>query len=166
MSLTVSLRSPRLSALWPSRASAVSWKHVTHWLSPKSAKLAWESDSYEMMMMKGREIIYVCSSVCACVGDPRFLLSQQQFALTESMSLYLKLGNSRSHFSQRYSPFCWSMTFLLQPEDGQAWYRQFSLRIYTTVATQLKYSAWTQRRKKRGRNLIMGDGAAWSIKTT
>ena len=42
--LTVSLSSPNSSALWPNRTSAVSWKHVTHWLSPKSAKLAWESD--------------------------------------------------------------------------------------------------------------------------
>lgn len=42
VSLTVSLSCPSVSALWPNRASAVSWKHVTHWLSPKSAKLAWE----------------------------------------------------------------------------------------------------------------------------
>lgn len=44
MCLTVSLSSPNVSALWPNRTSAVSWKNVTHWLSPKSAKLAWESD--------------------------------------------------------------------------------------------------------------------------
>lgn len=40
VSLTVSLSCPSACALWPNRTSAVSWKHVTHWLSPKSAKLA------------------------------------------------------------------------------------------------------------------------------
>lgn len=58
--------------------------------------------------------------------------------LTESRSLYLKLGKSRLHFSQRNHPLCWSMTFLLQSEDGHAWYRQLSFLVYTSVATQLK----------------------------
>lgn len=51
--LTASLSSPSVSALWPNRASAVSWKHVTHWLSPKSAKLAWVRN-------RQRLFIYVC----------------------------------------------------------------------------------------------------------
>lgn len=58
--------------------------------------------------------------------------------LTDRIMRYLKLGNSRSHFSQRYNPFCWSITFLLQSWVGQAWYIEFSLRRYTTVATELK----------------------------
>lgn len=58
--------------------------------------------------------------------------------LTDRIMRYLKLGNSLSHFSQRYNPFCWSITFLLQSWVGQAWYIQFSLRRYTTVATELK----------------------------
>ncbi|TNN49900.1 hypothetical protein EYF80_039890 [Liparis tanakae] len=37
-----------------------------------------------------------------------------------------------------HRPFCWSTTFLLQSADGQARYRQFSLRMYSTVARQLK----------------------------
>lgn len=58
--------------------------------------------------------------------------------LTISRSLYLKLGKSWLHFSQRNHPLCWSMTFLLQAEDGHARYRQVSFRVYTSVATQLK----------------------------
>jgi len=50
-------------------------------------------------------------------------------SLTESMRRYLKSGNSLSHFSQRYMPFCWSTTFLLQSLLGQAWYKQFSFRM-------------------------------------
>lgn len=141
--LTASLSCPSVSALWPSRASAVSWKHVTHWLSPKSAKLAWESDRRGWWRGGGgRHYLHKCDDRRDNIPHIQQHVWQTSGnhvlgALTERRSLYLKLGKSLLHFSQRYLPFCWSMTFLLQSADGQAWYRQF-LRAYTSVATQLK----------------------------
>lgn len=64
--LTVSLRCPRVSALWPNRASAVSWKHVTHWLSPKSAKLAWERGTGRDDEW-ARDYLYVYVCVRSCI---------------------------------------------------------------------------------------------------
>lgn len=127
--LTVSLSRPSVSALWPNKTSAVSWKHVTHWLSLKSAKLAWESQTdrddegarYVCVYTWPQEFQYSSKSAAVCVWQTsihnvRFI----SFTLTESRNLYLKLGNSLLHFSQRYSPFGRSTTFLLQSADGQA----------------------------------------------
>lgn len=101
---------------------------------PETDKQRWWRGANEGLIM----------SECVCVWDrektQRMNSSETQVfcGLTVSSSLYLKLGKSRLHFSQRNPPLCWSMTFLLQSEDGHAWYRQFSFRVYSSVATQLK----------------------------
>jgi len=45
--LTFCFSSPRSSAFLPSIHSAVSWKHVTQWLSVKSARFTWDRQTEE-----------------------------------------------------------------------------------------------------------------------
>ena len=87
--LTVSLSSPNVSALWPNRTSAVSWKHVTHWLSPKSAKLAWESDrqgcrgvGYEIMYVWARKRRYFS---CICIKQALMMCTVCTYREQESV---------------------------------------------------------------------------------